>query len=367
MIVSSHNRIRKIAVLAVVVLTLVAGLFVLGLSPDRTTAVPIQPSSPAGLPASAAVAASPAIPALASVKGRRVQITIDGERLGKRATIVLQGRRGKAAGASRTVRVGESKTVKRLQPGRYRISAKNISRNGQLSKASAITPQTVRVRKQRGATTSVSYQVADPSETPRTVPIIDRLAWGALPARRGMDRHTPKRLTLHHSAVESGNFDGPSRVRAHQRFHMDQHKDSEDIMYHFVVDRLGNIYQARNPKYRGGTMTTYNTRGHFLVDLDGDFQQNQEPTAAQIKAGADLFAYAAGRWNIDPATLAGHRDYAQTTCPGDALYRHISSGRLKRMIQQRLDTGGINLELMPTWQGRNLIDQIETRQAQPVR
>ena len=42
--------------------------------------------------------------------------------------------------------------------------------------------------------------------------------------------------------------------------------------------------------------------------------------------------------------LAGHRDYAQTSCPGANLYAHLSSGDLKRRIDTLLTGGGVNLE-----------------------
>jgi hypothetical protein len=56
------------------------------------------------------------------------------------------------------------------------------------------------------------------------------------------------------------------------------------------------------------------------------------------------FAWAAQNFRIKSDTLAGHRDFAQTSCPGANLYAHLSSGDLKRRIDTLLAGGGVNLE-----------------------
>jgi hypothetical protein len=43
--------------------------------------------------------------------------------------------------------------------------------------------------------------------------------------------------------------------------------------------------------------------------------------------------------------LAGHRDLAQTSCPGANLYAHLTSGDLKGRIDQLLAAGRVDLQL----------------------
>ncbi|MGO9098480.1 N-acetylmuramoyl-L-alanine amidase [Mycobacterium sp.] len=170
-----------------------------------------------------------------------------------------------------------------------------------------------------------------------------RDAWGARPARSGGRRHTITRMTLHHEAVVLGdNRNAPERLRHDQRYHQDQ-LGWIDIAYHVGVDRNGNIYELRSTEIAGDTATDYDTTGHFLVLCEGDFNQ-EVVSEAQLHGAALAFAWAAQNFRIATDTLAGHRDLAQTSCPGANLYAHISSGDLKRRIDDLLAAGRVDLQ-----------------------
>jgi N-acetylmuramoyl-L-alanine amidase len=176
-----------------------------------------------------------------------------------------------------------------------------------------------------------------------SAPLLCRDAWGARPARAGGKRHTITRMTLHHEAVVLGdNSNAPGRLRQDQRYHQDQ-KGWVDIAYHVGVDRNGNIYELRDTAIAGDTATDYDTTGHFLVLCEGDFDQ-EAVSEAQLHGAAQAFAWAAQNFRIATSTLAGHRDLAQTSCPGANLYAHLSSGDLKRRIDELLAAGGVNLQ-----------------------
>lgn len=169
-----------------------------------------------------------------------------------------------------------------------------------------------------------------------------RDAWGARPARAGGRPHTITRMTLHHEAVVLGdNRNAPGRLRQDQRYHQDQ-KGWVDIAYHVGIDRHGNIYELRTPQIAGDTATDYDTTGHFLVLCEGDFDQ-EVVSDAQLHAAALAFAWATQTFHIAIDTLAGHRDLASTSCPGANLYAHISSGDLKRRVDDLLAAGTVNL------------------------
>ena len=173
--------------------------------------------------------------------------------------------------------------------------------------------------------------------------LLCRDAWGARPARSGGKPHTITRMTLHHEAVVLGdNRNAPGRLRQDQRYHQDQ-KGWIDIAYHMGVDRNGNIYELRNTAMAGDTATDYDTTGHFLVLCEGDFDQ-EVVSEAQLRGAALAFAWAAQNFRIATTTLAGHRDLAQTSCPGANLYAHLSSGDLKHRIDDLLVAGGVNLQ-----------------------
>jgi hypothetical protein len=198
------------------------------------------------------------------------------------------------------------------------------------------------------STVGACSRAATPMANPRlasatSAMLICRDAWGARSARPGGKRHTVTRMTLHHEAVVLGdNRNAPGRLRQDQRFHQDQ-KGWVDIAYHVAVDRNGNLYELRSTEIAGDTATDYDTTGHFLVLCEGDFDQEAVPEA-QLHGTAVAFAWAAQNFRIKTDTLAGHRDFAQTSCPGTNLYAHLSSGDLKHRIDTLIAAGGVNLE-----------------------
>jgi len=177
-----------------------------------------------------------------------------------------------------------------------------------------------------------------------SAPLLCRDAWGARAARPGGRLHTITRMTLHHEAVVLGdNRNAPGRLRKDQLYHQDT-LGWIDIAYHVGVDRNGNIYELRSPTIAGDTATDYNTTGHFLVLCEGDFDQ-EVVSEAQIHGAALAFAWAVQNFSVATDTLAGHRDLAQTSCPGANLYAHLTSGDLKHRINDLLAAGTVDLQL----------------------
>lgn len=172
-----------------------------------------------------------------------------------------------------------------------------------------------------------------------------REAWGARPARPGGRPHTIDRMTIHHSAVAlPDNREIAARLRQHQRYHQDD-KGWVDIAYHAAVDRRGNIFALRDTAIAGDTATDYDTTGHFLVLCEGNFDE-EAVTEAQLNGAALVFAWATKRFGISTDTLASHREVTPvTSCPGDNLEAHLTSGDLKQRIENVLASG---FELTPT-------------------
>lgn len=176
-----------------------------------------------------------------------------------------------------------------------------------------------------------------------SAPMLCREAWGARPARPGGTPQVPNRMTIHHSAVVLGaNSNAPARIRADQRYHQDS-KGWIDIAYHVGVDRNGNIYELRDAGLVGDTATTYDPTGHFLVLCEGDYDQ-ETVTEDMLNGVARACAWAAQRYSISPDRVAGHRDFAATSCPGANLNAHIASGDITSRIQNLLAAGGAGLE-----------------------
>lgn len=147
-----------------------------------------------------------------------------------------------------------------------------------------------------------------------TLEVIPRSAWGAVPAGAFIS-HQIDRITVHHSAV--GFLDnrlGPARIRQHQNYH--QSLGWPDLAYHLVIDRLGNVFEGRPFTAVGDTGTDYDPTAHFLPMCEGNFDEH-DPSAAQLDALAAVVGWARAAFSTD--VVAGHRDVASTTCPGDRL------------------------------------------------
>lgn len=188
--------------------------------------------------------------------------------------------------------------------------------------------------------------------------LLCRDSWGARPALPGGRRHTITRMTVHHSAeVLADNRAIVSRLREHQRYHQDQ-QGWIDIAYHVGVDREGNIFELRTPDFVGDTATDYDPTGHFLVLCEGNFDEEQV-TEEQLNGAALAFAWASQHFVVPTATLAGHRDFAATACPGASLYAHVVSGDLKRRVDEFATAGPVDLKRICGPEAAGIVAAIE--------
>jgi hypothetical protein len=114
-----------------------------------------------------------------------------------------------------------------------------------------------------------------------------------------------------------------------------------DIAYHYVVGLDGTVYQARDPAFAGDTATSYDPDRHFLVVVEGNFDEDR-PTAAQLDRLPVVLAWASNRYGVALRRIGGHRDWAATMCPGADLYAYVA-GSLIPDVQAIIDAGGVTL------------------------
>lgn len=173
-----------------------------------------------------------------------------------------------------------------------------------------------------------------------------------------MTEHLIDRLTVHHTArVLENNREAPEVFRAWRRAHGE--RGWHDVAYHYLIDGNGHVYEARDVRYRGDTRTDYDTTGHFLVACEGNFEE-QQPTSAQLGSLVEVLAWAAVEFDVGVDTIAGHRDYAATACPGELLYAKIVDGSLQAEVAAAAPK---RLELLPYGEGRSLVAAIESGRA----
>ena len=162
---------------------------------------------------------------------------------------------------------------------------------------------------------------------PDGVEYLSRAEWGARAPVAAMERQRPARITIHHTASPQA----PARTLAQKLRGLQGFSQAPgalasggtkpawpDIPYHYYVAVDGSVGEGREVGYVGDSNTAYDPRGHVLIVVEGNFE-TEHPTPAQWEALVRLTAAVAARWRIDPATIDGHRDFAQTLCPGKNL------------------------------------------------
>lgn len=208
-----------------------------------------------------------------------------------------------------------------------------------------------------GAPAPTATTAGTPAAASGAVTVICREAWGARPPAGEFVEHTIARLTVHHTAVIlDRTSQAPSRARGHQRYHQD--KGWPDLAYHFLVDDAGHVYEGRPWSARGDTATEYDPTGHFLVCAEGDYDR-QQVAPAMLASIAGLLAWASLAFGVDPATIAGHRAYAATTCPGRSIDAVIADGTLEEMVRDRIAAGATGPAVLCGAEGAALVAAIE--------
>ena len=118
--------------------------------------------------------------------------------------------------------------------------------------------------------------------------------------------------------------EGKDQVYWIQDFHQNG-RGWNDIGYHFLVDRVGNIYQGRPETVIGAHVGGANT-GNIGVCLLGCYHPPevsclQEITTESREAVVKLFSWISDTYGQSPSLLLGHRDYfGSTACPGDNVW-----------------------------------------------
>lgn len=144
------------------------------------------------------------------------------------------------------------------------------------------------------------------------------------------------RITIHHAGVVWKEGDDPyKKIRALQTWGK-RDKHWPDVPYHWLIAPDGRIFEGRDWHFEGETNTEYDTRGHLLVQLWGDFDE-QKVSKAQLDAAVRLVAWLCVRHSIPPTGIRGHKDWStRTTCPGKDLHGYIEDGSFETRVQQLL-------------------------------
>ena len=161
-------------------------------------------------------------------------------------------------------------------------------------------------------------------------------AWGGTPADPWRARrHAISHITIHHQGEHYPPARDPAEyLRALQGWSR-RDKAWIDIPYHYVIDMQGTIHEGRDIAYAGDTNTQYDPAGHALIEVVGNMEE-VEPNAAQLEAVVRLSTWLAAKYTVPPERILGHRDHAETLCPGKNLYRYLENGYIRGRVRDAL-------------------------------
>jgi hypothetical protein len=158
-------------------------------------------------------------------------------------------------------------------------------------------------------------------------PIITAEQWGSVPATAAAPglpyRSRPHAqitgLTVHHQGETwKEGADVAAYLRRLQQWSR-RERAWVDVPYHYIIAPDGSVYQGRSLEWAGDSNTAYDTAGQVQVMLLGNFEE-QQPTAAQLKASVQLLARLMVTHSVGPERIVAHRHHTtQTVCPGANL------------------------------------------------
>lgn len=149
--------------------------------------------------------------------------------------------------------------------------------------------------------------------------------------------HIPEKITIHHEGTvfNPEKESAASKLKRVQVWGMGEERNWSDIPYHYLIDFEGNILEGRNVFTQGETATEYSPEGHLLITLFGNFEE-QVVTEKQYNSLINLLVNSVKRFNIPPDSVNGHKDFANTLCPGKNLYQFLEDGSLIKDVKAKL-------------------------------
>ena len=184
--------------------------------------------------------------------------------------------------------------------------------------------------------------------------IMTREEWNAQPAKEGLKWHIPRYITIHHTGTnQNPNRSAAEKLQALQKFSYTEgilgdgvtpKKPWPDVPYHYYIAVDGTVVEGRELQYQGDSNTDYDLNGHALIVVEGNFEK-EEIRDIQYEKLEQLVRALAKKYKVSAKEISGHKDQAQTTCPGEDLYKLLPQlrGKVKDTENPRVIIGAEQL------------------------
>ena len=151
---------------------------------------------------------------------------------------------------------------------------------------------------------------------------ITRDEWGAIDTGKRLKHFWRPVLgiVIHHT---TGPSDRPWwRVRGHDRYHVHT-KGWDSIAYNWLVGGTGEIFEGRGWK-RGAATRGWNSKTISVAYIgdsdDGLTERGKDSILTAVGAARERFG--------DHLWVQCHKDFSQTTCPGETLTEWVNAGMI---------------------------------------
>jgi len=171
--------------------------------------------------------------------------------------------------------------------------------------------------------------------------MLTRVEWGAKPPIAAMKTNLPVRITIHHTGTpQKPDRTLKEKLKALQTYSQRAERLTNgktkpawpDVPYHYYIDYKGDVAEGREVAFVGDTNTEYDTSGHVIVVLEGNFE-NEQPTDGQIVTLKKMILWLAERYKVPAEELGVHKDYAETLCPGKNLSKYMP--KMRELLEKK--------------------------------
>ncbi|XP_051512290.1 peptidoglycan recognition protein 5 [Myxocyprinus asiaticus] len=153
------------------------------------------------------------------------------------------------------------------------------------------------------------------------VDIVSRSVWNAAAPRKRTEMTDPaRRVIVHHTALWccSQPRESLSQLAHIQHMHM-RERDFDDIGYNFLISGDGTVYEGRGWGVVGAHAKEHNLDSVGIAFM-GNFS-DERPSCASLSALQRLLHVGVLQGHLQlNYVILGHRDLANTECPGEHLY-----------------------------------------------
>lgn len=189
---------------------------------------------------------------------------------------------------------------------------------------------------------------------PSSFQILARSAWTSNPTPSSLPSLSPRRITIHHTALtgkpstSSTQAQDASRMRVIWNGHVNGNGWA-DIGYHFIIMPSGRVFSARSELKRGSHDVVNDGLGIAFDGIYSSTSINQK----QFESAVALCTVLCRRYGIeDPTTpvptatadfgtrnlplILGHRDRVATDCPGTEGGRTVRLAEIRQAVKAQL-------------------------------